>query len=61
MNRSYMVAIDWPDGSGEEFITDDYECVRERLDDLRDQPVRIWVDGQIVQRGFAASDERSEA
>lgn len=59
--RVHIVNRDWPDGSGDEYIVDDWKQVMELLDDVKDKSVRVWVDGEMIQRGYVAEDEKGDA
>ena len=57
MVKVYEVEWEWKDCSCGRTAFDTYADVRLLLDDFRDEPVRVWVDGEMVQRGFVARDE----
>lgn len=53
----YEIDIEWADGSSERLHLDDWQEVQNELNEFKDQPVRIWVDGDMVQCGFVAWDD----
>jgi len=56
----HEVSIDFSDGSGESVLCEDWQQVRELLDEFKDLPARVFVDGEMVQQGFIAADDAKD-
>jgi hypothetical protein len=58
-----VVHWEYMDGScGERHFGGDYKGAEEfARTEFADQPARVWYCGDIVQRGYIASDERGSA
>jgi hypothetical protein len=57
-----VVSWEYMDGScGERHFGGDYEGAEKFARNEFGSDVRVWLNGEIIQRGFIAADERGEA
>jgi hypothetical protein len=54
-----VVSWEYMDGScGERHFGGDYDGAEAFSRSFADQPVRVWLNGEIVQQGYMAADDR---
>ena len=55
--KPFVVAWEYPDGSGGWRDFDDYEDAYAYARPFFGDPTRIWINDDIINQGFTASDE----
>lgn len=54
-----VVHWEYMDGScGERHFGGDYDGARKFAEEFGGQPVRVWLNGEIIQQGYQAADDR---
>jgi len=59
-NQTNEFEWEWEDGSQGKAECINSEEVNNFLANMAGHPVRIWMNGEMIQRGFVASDDSDE-
>lgn len=61
--KKHIVSVEWLDGSGFRDYFDNTEEAEARVNEVTREfcDARVWLNDNIVQRGYVADDERNES